>query len=57
MDERMGDGKLHMVQAVRSHWPVSIVRKEDIDSYTLTNLVERYANLNVEVEGVWDDLG
>ncbi|PHH78069.1 hypothetical protein CDD80_7419 [Ophiocordyceps camponoti-rufipedis] len=38
-----------MAQAVRSHWPVSVVRNlRDVDSYTLTNLVESYAQLNVE---------
>lgn len=56
MDERMVDEKLHMVQAVRSHWPVSIVRKGNVDSYFLTNLVESYAELNMEVEGVGDGL-
>lgn len=37
-----------MAQVVRSHWPVSVVkRKEDLESYILTNLVENYAHLNV----------
>ncbi len=38
-----------MVQTVRSHWPVSVVRKkEDLESHILTNLVENYAHLNIE---------
>lgn len=42
-------GREAMVQTVRSHWPVSIVGKdEDVDSYLLTNLVDNYAHLNVE---------
>lgn len=35
------EGMLIRKQAVRSHWPVSIVkRKEDSDAHILTNLVE-----------------
>lgn len=42
-------GRQAMAQAVRSHWPVSIVGKgEDVDSYLLTNLVDNYAHLNIE---------
>ena len=38
-----------MAQAVRSHWPVSVVKKkEDLDSHILTNLVENYAHMNIE---------
>ena len=38
--------KRAMVQAVRSHWPVSVARRgEDV---ILTNLVENYAHLNIE---------
>lgn len=40
-----------MTQAVRSHWPVSLVKKkDDLDSYILNNLVENYAHMNVEEE-------
>lgn len=39
-----------MAQAVRSHWPVSVVKNlGDMDSYILTNLVESYAQLTVEL--------
>jgi hypothetical protein len=42
------DVKGKMAQAVRSHWPVSIVKRiEDMDSHILTKLVESYGNLNV----------
>lgn len=38
-----------MVQTVRSHWPVSVVKKKsDLESYILANLVENYAHLNTE---------
>lgn len=38
-----------MAQAIRSHWPVSVVKKkEDMPSRILKNLVERYAHLNTE---------
>ena len=48
MNDIEGDEKRDMVQAVRSHWPVSVVRKkEDLDAHILTNLVESYAHLNV----------
>ena len=48
LDEDEGEGKQAMMQAVRSHWPVSVVRrKEDLDSHVLKNLVENYAHLNV----------
>lgn len=51
IDEDEGDGKREMKQAVRSHWPVSVVKRaEDKDSHVLTNLVESYAHLNVEEE-------
>ncbi|EHK44954.1 hypothetical protein TRIATDRAFT_139368 [Trichoderma atroviride IMI 206040] len=49
MDEREWDERQGMAQAVRSHWPVSIVRKkEDRDANVLANLVKNYAHLNVE---------
>ncbi|KAH8127124.1 hypothetical protein LI328DRAFT_141615 [Trichoderma asperelloides] len=48
-DETEWEEKQEMVQAVRSQWPVSVVRKkEDLDSHILTNLVENYARLNLE---------
>jgi len=43
--------KPDMAQTVRSSWPVSVVKKkDDVDAYILTNLVENYAHLNVENE-------
>lgn len=43
------DGKPNMAQAVRSHWPVSIVkRKEHMDKQDLKHLVDSYAHLNVK---------
>lgn len=49
LNEGEADEKGDMVQAVRSHWPVSVLRKkEDLDSHILTNLVESYAHMNVE---------
>jgi hypothetical protein len=37
-----------MVQEVRSHWPVSVVkRKEDMDSHILGNLVEGYFSMDL----------
>lgn len=49
LDEDEEDERREMAQAVRSHWPVSVVRKkEDMDSHILRNLVETYAHLNVE---------
>lgn len=49
LNEDEADEKRDLEQAVRSHWPVSVVRKkEDLDSQILTNLVESYAHLNVE---------
>ncbi|KAK2755598.1 C6 transcription factor [Colletotrichum kahawae] len=41
--------KHDMVQAVRSHWPVSIVKKQhEVDDHILTHLVESYGSLNLE---------
>ncbi|KAM0250860.1 hypothetical protein ACHAP5_002079 [Fusarium lateritium] len=43
------DPEPEMVVAVRSHWPVSVVKKrEDMKSQFLGNLVENIGNLNVE---------
>lgn len=48
-DDGKTAGRQAMVQTVRSHWPVSIVRKdEDVEEYVLKNLVDNYAHLNVE---------
>ncbi|KAK8877777.1 C6 transcription factor [Apiospora arundinis] len=48
-DEGEEDRKSAMVQTVRSHWPVTVVKKkEDLDNHILGNLVESYAHLNVE---------
>lgn len=52
IDDREWDEKREMAQAVRSHWPVSVVKKkEDLDSHLLKNLVENYAHLNVDNQG------
>jgi hypothetical protein len=43
------DPEPEMAVAVRSHWPVSVVKKqEDMNSHILGNLVENLGNLNVE---------
>ncbi|KAF4445635.1 hypothetical protein F53441_10635 [Fusarium austroafricanum] len=43
------DPEPEMAVAVRSHWPVSVVKKqEDMESHILTNLIETYGSLNVE---------
>ncbi|KAL7948831.1 hypothetical protein V8C42DRAFT_230446 [Trichoderma barbatum] len=48
IDESEWDEKSSMVQAVRSKWPVSVVKKkEDLDAHILTNLVENYGQLKV----------
>ncbi|EQB58862.1 hypothetical protein CGLO_00836 [Colletotrichum gloeosporioides Cg-14] len=48
-DDEQEMEKHDMVQAVRSNWPVSIVKKqEEVDDHILTNLVESYGSLNVE---------
>ncbi|KAM0541612.1 hypothetical protein ACHAPJ_013159 [Fusarium lateritium] len=42
------DADSEMAVSVRSHWPVSVVKKqEDIDSHILTNLVESYGGMNI----------
>ncbi|PVH97901.1 hypothetical protein DM02DRAFT_630684 [Periconia macrospinosa] len=52
VDERIADEKPDMAQEIRSHWPVSIVKKkEDINVLMLNNLLENYAGLNLEGEG------
>ncbi|KAI9656021.1 MAG: hypothetical protein M1821_005082 [Bathelium mastoideum] len=48
-DEQELEEKREMVQAVRSSWPVSVVKKmDDLGSHILTNLVDNYAHLNME---------
>ncbi|KAJ3537587.1 hypothetical protein NM208_g6252 [Fusarium decemcellulare] len=48
LDEYEADKERDM-QVVRSHWPVSVVKKpKDVDSHILANLVESYAHLNVD---------
>ncbi|KAJ0330169.1 hypothetical protein COL922a_012466, partial [Colletotrichum nupharicola] len=48
-DDEQEMEKHDMVQAVRSHWPVSIVKKqEEVDEHILTHLVESYGSMNVE---------
>jgi len=49
LEKDEGQEKRVMIQAVRSHWPVGVVRKiEDKDSNSLRNLVKKYAHLNAE---------
>lgn len=49
IDDEEDIERRHLAQAVRSHWPVSVVKKsEDMESYILKNLVETYAQLNVD---------
>ena len=55
LEEEESDGKREMVQAVRSHWPVGVVKKVgDLYSHILTNLVESYAHLDLEDKSVTD---
>lgn len=47
-DEDKEEADHAKMQAVRSHWPVSIVKKQgEMDSYVLANLVESYGSLGV----------
>lgn len=49
IDDEEDNEKRDLAQAVRSHWPVSVVKKkEDVESYILTHLVEAYGHLNVD---------
>ncbi|KAK2590782.1 hypothetical protein QQS21_011536 [Conoideocrella luteorostrata] len=49
LEDEAAEEKRDKMQTVRSHWPVSIVKKkEDLDSQILKNLVENYAHLNTE---------
>lgn len=48
IDGEQGTEEPDGMQAVMSHWPVSVVTKKDeVDTYVLGNLVESYAHLNV----------
>ncbi|KAI1016547.1 hypothetical protein LB503_010434 [Fusarium chuoi] len=49
LDRYEADPAPEMAVAVRSHWPVSVVKKrEDMESHILTNLVENFGRVNVE---------
>ncbi|KAM0425507.1 hypothetical protein ACHAPT_009296 [Fusarium lateritium] len=49
LEEQEAVDEQDMMQPVRSHWPVSVVKKqEDVDAHILKHLVESYATLNVE---------
>lgn len=49
VDEERTKGRDELAQTIKSHWPVSVVKKaEDLDAQILTNLVENYANLQVK---------
>jgi hypothetical protein len=49
LDKYEANPEPDMAVAVRSHWPVSVVKKqEDIESHILTNLVESFGRVNVE---------
>ncbi|KAF4960207.1 hypothetical protein FGADI_1227 [Fusarium gaditjirri] len=49
LDKYETDPEPEMAVAVRSHWPVSVVKKhEDLESHILTNLVENFGRVNVE---------
>jgi hypothetical protein len=47
--DKTEEEKQTLVQAVRSHWPVSIIKEQkDPDSDLLKNLVSNYAHMNIE---------
>ena len=49
LDEGEAEERKGMAQAVRSQWPVRVVKKrEDVGEYVLGNLVETYGGLRVE---------
>ncbi|TDZ67621.1 hypothetical protein CTRI78_v002790 [Colletotrichum trifolii] len=53
-DEAREEADHTKMQAVRSHWPVSIVKKqEEVDSHILNNLVESYGSLHVGEAGTY----
>jgi len=48
-EEEESEEKKSLMQSVRSHWPVSVVKKkEELDSHILTTLVESYGHLNAD---------
>lgn len=48
VDAERTKGRDELTQTIKSHWPVSVVKKaEDLEAQILTNLVENYANLQV----------
>lgn len=48
-DKDRNKGRQELMQAVKSHWPVSVVKKaEDVDAYALQNLLESYTQLNLK---------
>lgn len=49
LEEQEAVNERDAMQPVRSHWPVSVVkRQQDVDAHILKNLVKSYASLNVE---------
>ena len=48
IDANVLDGIPNMAVAVRSHWLVSVMKKEEKDKLVLKNLVDSYAHLNME---------
>ncbi|KAJ4244801.1 hypothetical protein NW762_014379 [Fusarium torreyae] len=49
LDKDEIDAESEMAISVRSHWPVSVVKKqEDMDLHILTNLVESYGGMNIQ---------
>lgn len=51
IDANVLDEKPDMAVAVRSHWPVSVVKKEEKDRILLKNLIDSCAQLNVKDGG------
>ncbi|KAJ4382399.1 hypothetical protein N0V86_002734 [Didymella sp. IMI 355093] len=47
IDASVLSGKPDMAVAVRSHWPVSVVKKEDKEKKVLKHLVDSYGRLSV----------
>ena len=49
LGEESLDDEVGMEQAIRSHWPVAVVKKkEKKDELILTNLVEEFAHANID---------
>ncbi|KAG6002751.1 hypothetical protein E4U54_000808 [Claviceps lovelessii] len=51
VDDDEIDAQCDLVQAVRSHLPVSLKKKENMDAHILKNLVEKYVGLAIEGGG------